>query len=52
MSFYNLFKDFGFDYCYVDDGNDFEIMLMIFKEIKDVDYLIVLYVYIEKGYGY
>jgi len=48
----NLFKDFGLDYRYVDDGNDLETMLTTFKEIKDVDHPIVLHVHTEKGHGY
>lgn len=51
-SSHNLFKDFGLDYRYVDDGNDLETMLTTFKEIKDVDHPIVLRVHTEKGHGY
>lgn len=51
-SSHNLFKDFGLDYRYVDDGNDLETMLTTFKEIKDVDHPIVLHVHTEKGNGY
>lgn len=51
-SSHNLFKDFGLDYRYVDDGNDLETMLTTFKEIKDVDHPIVLHVHTEKGHGY
>ncbi|WEZ94870.1 1-deoxy-D-xylulose-5-phosphate synthase [Lactiplantibacillus plantarum] len=51
-SSHNLFKDFGLDYRYVDDGNDLETMLTNFKEIKDVDHPIVLHVHTEKGHGY
>lgn len=42
----------GFDYCYVDDGNDLEMVICLFEEVKDIDYLIVFYVYMEKGCGY
>lgn len=51
-SSHNLFKYFGLDYRYVDDGNDLETMLTTFKEIKDVDHPIVLHVHTEKGHGY
>ncbi|WP_421428639.1 1-deoxy-D-xylulose-5-phosphate synthase [Lactiplantibacillus plantarum] len=51
-SSHNLFKDFGLDYRYIDDGNDLETMLTTFKEIKDVDHPIVLHVHTEKGHGY
>ncbi|AVW10947.1 1-deoxy-D-xylulose-5-phosphate synthase [Lactiplantibacillus paraplantarum] len=51
-STHNLFKDFGLDYRYVDDGNDLETMLTAFKTIKDIDHPIVLHVHTEKGHGY
>lgn len=51
-SSHNLFKDFGLDYRYVDNGDDLETMLTTFKEIKDIDHPIVLHVHTEKGHGY
>ncbi|MBQ0837068.1 1-deoxy-D-xylulose-5-phosphate synthase [Lactiplantibacillus pentosus] len=49
---HNLFKDFGLDYRYVENGNDLETMLTAFKAVKDIDHPIVLHVHTEKGHGY
>jgi 1-deoxy-D-xylulose-5-phosphate synthase len=51
-SSHNLFKDFGLDYRYVENGNDLETMLTAFKAVKDIDHPIVLHVHTEKGHGY
>ncbi|EIW13275.1 1-deoxy-D-xylulose 5-phosphate synthase [Lactiplantibacillus pentosus KCA1] len=51
-SSHNLFKDFGLDYRYVENGNDLETMLAAFKAVKDIDHPIVLHVHTEKGHGY
>ncbi|EEV47530.1 1-deoxy-D-xylulose-5-phosphate synthase [Enterococcus faecium] len=48
----NLFKAMGFDYRYVDDGNDLETVIRLFEEVKDIDHPIVLHVHTEKGRGY
>ncbi|HFX3741708.1 TPA: 1-deoxy-D-xylulose-5-phosphate synthase [Enterococcus faecium] len=48
----NLFKAMGFDYRYVDNGNDLETVIRLFEEVKDIDYPIVLHVHTEKGRGY
>ncbi|MCT3327975.1 1-deoxy-D-xylulose-5-phosphate synthase [Lactiplantibacillus pentosus] len=51
-SSHNLFKDFGLDYRYVENGNNLETMLTAFKAVKDIDHPIVLHVHTEKGHGY
>ncbi|HHA4397726.1 1-deoxy-D-xylulose-5-phosphate synthase [Enterococcus faecium] len=48
----NLFKAMGFDYRYVDNGNDLETVIRLFEEVKDIDHPIVLHVHTEKGCGY
>ncbi|HFP8552751.1 TPA: 1-deoxy-D-xylulose-5-phosphate synthase, partial [Enterococcus faecium] len=48
----NLFKAMGFDYRYVDNGNDLETVIRLFEEVKDIDHPIVLHVHTEKGRGY
>ena len=48
----NLFKALGFDYRYVDNGNDLETVIRLFEEVKDIDHPIVLHVHTEKGCGY
>ncbi|MBQ4218813.1 MAG: 1-deoxy-D-xylulose-5-phosphate synthase, partial [Butyrivibrio sp.] len=48
----NLFKAMGLDYKYVEEGNDIEILIKAFKEVKDIDHPIVLHVHTQKGKGY
>ncbi|WP_165005961.1 MULTISPECIES: 1-deoxy-D-xylulose-5-phosphate synthase [unclassified Enterococcus] len=48
----NLFKAMGFDYRYVENGNDLETVIDLFKEVKDISHPIVLHVHTEKGHGY
>ncbi|EGP4820699.1 TPA: 1-deoxy-D-xylulose-5-phosphate synthase [Enterococcus faecium] len=48
----NLFKAMGFDYRYVDNGNDLETVIRLFEEVKYIDHPIVLHVHTEKGRGY
>ncbi len=48
----NLFKALGFDYIYVEEGNDVLKLIEIFKSIKDIDHPIVVHVHTLKGKGY
>ena len=48
----NLFKAFGLDYMYVENGNDIEAMIDAFKKVKDIDHPIVLHIHTTKGLGY
>ena len=48
----NLFKAFGLDYRYVENGNDIETMVEAFREVKDIDHPIVLHIHTIKGFGY
>ncbi|MGG5315916.1 1-deoxy-D-xylulose-5-phosphate synthase [Enterococcus sp. AZ071] len=48
----NLFKGIGFDYQYIEQGNDVAAMIKAFEAIKDIDHPIVLHVHTEKGHGY
>ncbi|TLG75411.1 1-deoxy-D-xylulose-5-phosphate synthase [Culicoidibacter larvae] len=48
----NMFKAIGFDYRYVEAGNDMATMIAAFEAIKDIDHPIVLHVHTEKGHGY
>ncbi|WDT65444.1 1-deoxy-D-xylulose-5-phosphate synthase [Companilactobacillus crustorum] len=52
QSSHNLFKAMGLDYRYVENGNDLQTMLDVFKEVKDIYHPIVLHVHTEKGHGY
>ncbi len=48
----NLFKAFGLDYMYVENGNDIDVMIDAFKKVKDIDHPIVLHIHTTKGLGY
>ena len=47
----NFFKSLGFDYLYVDDGNDIEKLIDAFKKVKDIDHPIVVHIRTLKGCG-
>ena len=48
----NLFKALGFDYMYVEDGNNIAALLEVFREVKDIDHPIVVHIHTLKGKGY
>ena len=48
----NIFKALGLDYRFVADGNDLEILIDVFKDVKDIDHPIVLHIVTQKGKGY
>lgn len=48
----NIFKSFGLDYLFVDDGNDIEKLLSAFKSVKNTNKPIVVHICTEKGKGY
>ncbi|MCH4148475.1 MAG: 1-deoxy-D-xylulose-5-phosphate synthase [Prevotella sp.] len=48
----NYFKAFGFDYLYVEEGNNVEKLIEAFQKVKDIDHPIVVHIHTEKGYGY
>lgn len=47
----NLFKALGFDYRYLDDGNNLEDLIALFKEVKDSDHPVLLHIHTQKGHG-
>jgi len=47
----NFFKSLGFDYYYVDDGNNIEKMIDIFKKVKDINHPVVIHMQTLKGHG-
>ena len=47
----NFFKSLGFDYMFVDDGNDVAKMIAAFSKVKDISHPVVLHVVTEKGRG-
>lgn len=48
----NLFKALGFDYLYVDEGNDVKAMVDAFEKVKGVSHPVVLHVHTQKGKGF
>jgi len=48
----NLFKAFGLDYIYEENGNDIETMIKLFEKIKDIDHPIVVHINTQKGKGF
>ena len=47
----NLFKSFGLEYIYLDDGHDIEKLIRLFEKVKDIDHPIVLHIHTIKGKG-
>ena len=52
QSNHNLFKAFGLDYCFVEDGNNLSELISTFKKVKDCEHPIVVHIVTEKGKGY
>lgn len=48
----NIFKAFGLDYVYENNGNDIESLIKVFKKVKDIDHPIVVHINTLKGKGY
>jgi len=47
----NFFKTLGYDYCYIENGNDIEKLIEEFKKIKDIKHPLVVHLVTEKGHG-
>ncbi len=48
----NIFKFMGLDYKYLENGNDIQALIALFKAVKDINHPIVLHIHTEKGHGY
>ncbi|MBO1307324.1 1-deoxy-D-xylulose-5-phosphate synthase [Enterococcus sp. 669A] len=48
----NFFKALGFEYHYLDEGNDLNELIALFKEVKDTDHPVLLHIHTVKGYGF
>mgnify|MGYP002751849665 FL=1 len=48
----NYFKALGFDYVYVDEGNDVVKLITELMKVKDSDHPVVVHVHTLKGCGY
>lgn len=49
---HNWFKAWGFEYKYLEEGNDVEKLIEIFKSVKDTDKPTVVHIHTEKGHGF
>lgn len=47
----NIFKSFGLDYKYIDDGHDVEKLIKVFESVKDIYHPVVLHIHTIKGKG-
>ena len=47
----NIFKALGFDYYYLEEGNNIQKLIEIFEEVKDKNHPIVVHIKTEKGKG-
>ena len=47
----NFFKTLGYDYCYIENGNDISKLIEEFKKIKDINHPLVVHLVTEKGHG-
>lgn len=48
----NYFKVFGFDYVYLEEGNNVGKLIEVFQQVKDIDHPVVVHIHTEKGHGY
>ena len=48
----NFFKTLGFDYCYLEEGNNIEKLIQTFKKVKDTKKPIIVHLHTLKGKGY
>ena len=47
----NLFKSLGFDYIYVDNGNNIQDLIDAFNKVKDINHPVIVHLNTIKGYG-
>ena len=48
----NIFKSMGFDYYYLEDGNNTDELIKLFSKVKDTNKPTVLHLHTLKGKGY
>lgn len=49
---HNWFKAWGFEYKYLEEGNNMEKLIEVFKSVKGTDKPTVVHIHTEKGHGY
>ncbi|BBF42660.1 1-deoxy-D-xylulose 5-phosphate synthase [Lachnospiraceae bacterium KM106-2] len=48
----NLFKALGFDYRFVEQGNDVTSLIEAFEKVKDINHPVIVHIHTLKGKGY
>lgn len=48
----NFFKALGFEYYYVEEGNNVEALIETFNKVKDTEHPVVVHIHTIKGKGY
>ena len=48
----NMFKAWGLDYIYEENGNDVESLVNVFEKVRDTKRPIVVHIHTQKGKGY
>lgn len=49
---HNWFKAWGFEYKYLEEGNNIEKLVELFRSVKDTDRPTVVHIHTEKGHGF
>ena len=49
---HNWFKAWGFEYTYLEEGNDIAKLIDVFRSVKDTYRPTVVHIHTEKGHGY
>lgn len=49
---HNFFKSIGFEYHYLDKGNDLDALIELFMKVKDTNHPVLLHIHTIKGYGF
>ena len=47
----NFFKSLGFDYRYIDDGHDFDKLISVFEDVRNITHPVVVHIKTTKGKG-
>lgn len=48
---HNMFKALGFDYYYIEEGNQIEKLIKVFQQVQDIQHPVVVHIHTQKGYG-
>lgn len=47
----NMFRAWGYEYLYVEEGNDIAALVGTFQKVKDSDHAVVVHIHTKKGKG-